>query len=106
MARPRLTASKNASDRTLVPVLAVRDVVHFPGGVDSLLVARDASLNALRVAQQGDRRVIAISQRDMSQEDPGPNDLYRVGTIGRLLQALPLPDGTMRGTIKGLDRAK
>ncbi|HMS56388.1 MAG TPA: endopeptidase La [Fimbriimonadaceae bacterium] len=95
-----------SSGTVLVPVLAVRDTVHFPGKVDSLLIARDASLAALRYALKGDRLVLAVSQRDMSVDEPTASDLHRVGTLAKVLQTLPLPDGTMRGTIRGEDRGR
>jgi ATP-dependent Lon protease len=53
-----------------------------------------------------DKLVLAASQRDMSIEEPGTADLHRVGTLSECLQALPLPDGSVRGVLRGLDRAR
>lgn len=98
---------KDAKKTTrLVPVLPVRDAVHFPLLVNSLQVVREPSRKALRKALDGDRHVLVLSQRDMGIEDPGANDLYRVGTLSEALQALPLPDTSLRVTLRGLRRAQ
>src|SRR5438105_1549038 len=90
----------------LVPVLPARDAVHFPSLINTLQVVREPSRKALRRALDGDRTVLVLSQRDMGVEEPGANDLYRVGTLSEALQALPLPDTSLRVTLRGLRRAR
>lgn len=90
----------------LVPVLPARDAVHFPALINTLQVVRERSRKALRRALDSDRQVLVLSQRDMSVEEPGANDLYRVGTLSEALQALPLPDTSLRVTLRGLRRAR
>ncbi|MEA2552985.1 MAG: ATP-dependent Lon protease [Fimbriimonadaceae bacterium] len=97
---------ENKKKTRLVPVLPARDAVHFPALINTLQVVRERSRKALRKALDGDRLVLVLSQRDMSLEEPGANDLYRVGTLSEVLQALPLPDSSLRVTLRGLRRAQ
>lgn len=91
---------------SLIPVLAIRDAVHFPGLINTLLVVREPSVNALRKANLADHRVVVLSQRDMSVEDPRPEDLFDVGVLSEALQTIPLPDTSLRVALRGLVRVK
>jgi len=64
-----------------VPVLPVRNTVLFPNAAVPLIVGRPRSLRAVRESQAGQQALLVVAQKDGSQEDPGPNDLYPVGTI-------------------------
>ncbi len=94
---------KRARTRTY-PVLPIRDTVHFPNLVHTLLVGRTVSLRALREALNGSRLIVTLTQKDVAVEDPQPRDLYRVGTLCEVVQAVPVPDGTMRAVLRGLAR--
>lgn len=89
-----------------LPVLPVRDVVVFPETVVPLIFGRERSLRALRRARAEDALGLFVAQRDPEEEDPTPDHLFQVGTVGRCLQALELPDGTVRAIIEGIDRAR
>jgi len=107
MVRAERSAKKESQRKTrLVPVLPARDAVHFPLLVNSLQVVREPSRKALKRALDADRLVLVLSQRDMAIEDPGANDLCRIGTLSEALQALPLPDTSLRVTLRGLRRAQ
>ncbi len=95
--RPPMTRS--------APVLPVRDNIHFPLIVNTLLVGRELSVRALQSAMRRDRHVIVIGQRDMNVDEPRAEDLYRVGTLSEVMQVLPMPDGTMRVVLQGVARA-
>lgn len=97
---------KNAKVVTLVPVLPARDAVHFPNLINAINVVREPSLKAVRRSMEGDRRVLVLSQRDMSQEDPRVEDLFETGTLSEALQALPMPDTSLRVVLRGLKRAR
>lgn len=86
------------------PVLPVRDTVHFPGVIQTLLVGRDMSVNALHNALKKDREVVVLAQRDQSVEEPAAADLFDFGTLSEVLHVLPLPDGTMRVVLRGMTR--
>ncbi len=87
-----------------VPVVPVRDAVHFPYVMNTLLVGREVSLRALRASMTSKQFLLVISQRQISVEDPKPSDLYEVGTLSEVLQVVSLPDGTMRAFLKGISR--
>jgi len=72
----------------------------FPRLVTTLHVIREPSLKAVKQAMEGDRMVLVLSQTDMSVEEPGTEDLARVGTYSEVLQALPMPDGGMRVVLR------
>ena len=89
-----------------IPVLPVRDVVVFPGTVTPLIFGRERSLRALRRARSEDALGLLVAQRDPEEDDPLPDELYTVGTVGRCLQALELPDGTVRAVFEGTTRVR
>jgi ATP-dependent Lon protease len=91
---------------SLIPVLAIRDAVHFPGLINTLLVVREPSVLALRKATQGDQRVVVLSQRDMSVEDPSTSDLFTVGILSETVQTIPLPDTSLRVALRGIYRVR
>lgn len=103
------TSGRTPSPKTganLLPVLPLRDVVYFPGTPNTLHVVRDQSVRALQRGLAADRRVLVLSQRDMAVDDPTAADLYTVGTVCEVLQALPLPDTSMRVSLRGLHRCR
>lgn len=91
---PKAPSSK--ATETWIPVVPLRDTVHFPGFVQTLLVARDFSKRAIRHAQAHNSGVITLSQRDMALEEPKTADLVRVGVQSEIVQSTLLPDGAIR----------
>lgn len=98
--------SRKESDTLQAAVLPVRDSVVFPGMVHTLHVVREGSRRAVHESFASARPLFVVSQRDMSVEDPLPSELYRVGTLCDVLQAIPLPDGSLRVALRGLERAE
>lgn len=94
------------AEKQAVPVLAVRDTVHFPHLLNTLHVVRDPSVRAVRRCMESDRLVLVLSQMDMSVEDPQSSDLCRLGTLSEILQAVPLPDTSLRVAMRGLRRVR
>lgn len=90
----------------LYPVLPLRDIVVFPHMVVPLFVGREKSVRALEDVMQDDKQILMLTQKASSQEDPSADDLYRVGTIGTVLQLLKLPDGTVKVLVEGSHRVK
>ena len=74
-----------------LPVLPLREMVVFPYMVLPLFVARDRSIAAVEDALSGDRLLLLTAQRDGEIEDPGPDDLYRVGTVVTVMRARARP---------------
>ncbi len=89
-----------------LPVVALRDLVFFPYMVLPLLIGRPRSTAALGEAMEGDGLLLALTQRDVEQPEPGTQDLFRIGTVVRVLQTSQLPDGTSRVVFEGLGRAR
>ncbi|MBE6453509.1 MAG: endopeptidase La [Alphaproteobacteria bacterium] len=88
------------------PLLPLRDIVVYPKMIVPLFVGRTKSINALQKVVDNDQNIILVTQKDPSVEDPGADDIYKVGTIGTVLQLLKLPDGTVKALIEGLERVK
>jgi ATP-dependent Lon protease len=87
-------------------LLPLRDVVLFPHMTVPLLVGRVPSVNAIEEAVAGNRVLFATAQKRPDVVDPQKDDLYRLGTVVRVLQLFRLPDGTMRVLVEGLVRAR
>lgn len=103
---PNKRTRKSVTDPRRIPVLALRDVVHFPGLVNTLHVVRDVSLRALRKVGSDEGFVLVLSQRDMAVDEPGIDDLYAVGTLSEAIQTVPLPDSSVRVALRSLRRVR
>ncbi|MFA7495283.1 MAG: endopeptidase La [Acidithiobacillus sp.] len=90
----------------LVPVLPLRDVVVFPFMVIPLFVGRQKSIRSLEEAMAGEKQILLVSQKNAADDDPQPENIYRIGTLATILQLLKLPDGTVKVLVEGTDRAK
>ena len=90
----------------LLPLLPLRDIVVFPHMVAPLFVGRTKSVNALADAMSKDKRVFLSTQKSANVDNPGENDINRVGTIGKVLQLLRLPDGTVKALVEGKARGR
>src|ERR1700691_6443177 len=78
------------------PVLPLRDIVVFPHMIVPLFVGREKSIRALEDVMKSDKPILLVTQKNAAQDDPGPADIYMVGTVGTVLQLLKLPDGTVK----------
>lgn len=90
--------------KTNVFVLALRDVVVFPGMVVPLFVGREKSMNALHAAMKEDKQIFLVTQKNATQEAPTMDSLYSVGVMANILQLLKLPDGTLKVLVEGIKR--
>src|SRR4051812_29475787 len=75
-----------------IPVLALRDVVIFPYMIFPVLVGRESSLSATSAAVSRDKYIFLVAQRNSQQEDPKAEDLYRFGTLARIVRIIRLPN--------------
>lgn len=89
-----------------LPLLPLRDIVIFPYMVAPLFVGRDKSVVALKAAMEKDKRIFLATQKNAGVDNPTANDIATTGTIGKVLQLLKLPDGTVKALIEGMERAK
>ncbi|MDW7709774.1 MAG: endopeptidase La [Deferrisomatales bacterium] len=100
-----MTTATTGPDRVL-PLIPLRDVVVFPHMVIPLFVGRDKSIAALEEAMAGDREILLATQKEARVNEPGPNDIHPVGTVGAIIQLLKLPDGTVKVLVEGKARAR
>ncbi|WP_461395296.1 LON peptidase substrate-binding domain-containing protein, partial [Deferrisoma sp.] len=89
-----------------LPLIPLRDVVVFPHMVIPLFVGREKSIAALEEAMAGDRDILLAAQKEAKINDPSPDDIHEVGTIGAIIQLLKLPDGTVKVLVEGKRRAR
>ncbi|MBF0623316.1 MAG: endopeptidase La [Magnetococcales bacterium] len=90
------------------PVLPLRDIVVFPHMIVPLFVGRDRSIRALEAVseREDDRRILLVSQREASTDNPEEADIYQVGVVATILQLLKLPDGTVKVLVEGGQRVR
>jgi ATP-dependent Lon protease len=92
--------------RLVLPMLPLRDIVVFPFMVAPLFVGRSKSVNALSEAMNKDKVVFLATQKKAGIDNPGEQDISEMGTIGKVLQLLRLPDGTVKALVEGKSRAR
>ena len=89
-----------------MPLLPLRDMVVFPHMVAPLFVGRDKSIKALSAAMNQEKRIFLATQSRSGIDNPSEDDIHTVGTVGKVLQLLKLPDGTVKALVEGLYRAE
>ena len=94
------------SEQIEIPVLPLRDVVVYPHMVIPLFVGREKSIKCIEASMVQDKKIMLVSQKEASIDEPQVNDLFSIGTISSILQMLKLPDGTIKVLVEGLQRAK
>ena len=90
----------------IVPLLPMREDIVFPGATVPFFVGRQASMDALDRALAGDRVIFVVTQRNSAVENPEEGDLYKIGVLGRVLQVMRLPNGTVKALFEGSQRGK
>jgi ATP-dependent Lon protease len=88
-----------------LPLLPVKDIVVFPFMVLPLFVSREKSIKSLEEALSKDRLIFLVAQKNISEEEPSPKDLYRVGTVALIMKMLKLSDGKIKILVQGLSKA-
>ena len=92
---------------TVVPAVAIRDVVMFPGMSLPLSVDREKSIAAVELAlNTPEKYILAVSQKNAEIEEPKESDIYHFGVIAQITQNLKMPDGSMKIFLQGLARAR
>ena len=99
------SAAATQKKRT-VPLLPLRDIIVFPHMVSQLFVGRERSINALDAAMARDKDIFLAAQKNAKTNEPTPDDIYAVGTLGTVMQLLRLPDGTVKVLVEGKRRGR
>lgn len=87
-----------------VSILPIKNTVLFPGVVIPITVGRQKSIKLVKKAYSGNRYIGVIAQKNIKTEDPTREDIYKVGTIARIIKMLVLPDGNTTIIIQGKSR--
>ncbi len=94
------------TDVARFPMVPIRDVVIFPFTKVAFKIGRPSSVKALRSAMSGDRNIFLSTQHDATVDEPNAEDIYTVGTLGRILQAQELENGQIKVVVEGRERGK
>ena len=94
------------SKRHTYPVLPLRDIVVFPHMIVPLFVGREKSVRALEDVMKDEKQILLVAQKNAAQDEPSPDEIYRIGTVSTVLQLLKLPDGTVKVLVEGGQRAQ
>jgi ATP-dependent Lon protease len=97
---------RGTAAKKVVPLLPLRDIVVFPYMVVPLFVGREKSVRALEEAMQRDRALFLSAQRDAKTDNPDEGDIFKIGTLGAIVQLIKLPDGTVKVLVEGKKRAR
>lgn len=87
-----------------LPILPLKNTVLFPGVVIPITAGRDKSIKLINETNKGGKVIGVVSQKDESQENPGVDDINRIGTVARILRVLKMPDGNTTVIIQGKKR--
>jgi ATP-dependent Lon protease len=98
--------NRDASADNVVPLFPLRELIVFPHEVYPIFAGRQKSIKALEAAAAKKLPIFLVSQKNHKVEEPTAQDLYAVGTLGVVVQLLPLPDGTVKALLEGKKRAR
>ncbi len=101
-----LTPPQNVEIPDQLPLLPVRDIVVFPYMVLPLFVGREMSIKAIEAALAGNRMIFLATQKALDVENPSPDDIHAIGTVGIIMRMLKLPDERIKILVQGLSKAK
>ena len=87
-----------------LPILALRNAVLFPGTVYPITIGREKSIRLIEDAEKNNTFIGAVPQNDLAVEDPREQDLYRYGTVAKIVKTLEMPDGTIPAILQGYKR--
>ena len=89
-----------------IPILPLRNTVLFPGVVIPITASRDKAIELINDANKSDKKIGVVAQIDKNVDDPKPIDLYKIGTVAKILRVLKMPDGNITVIIQGKKRFK
>jgi ATP-dependent Lon protease len=87
-----------------LPILTLRNAILFPETVIPITVGREKSIRLVNEAYKSNKLLGAVAQIDVKTEDPGPDDIYEVGTLGRIIKIIEMPDNSITAIVQGIKR--
>src|SRR6476620_10908649 len=94
------------SDIRRYPMVPIRDVVIFPSTKVAFKIGRPSSVRALEEAMTGDRDIFLATQHDATIDEPNADQIYAIGTLGRILQAQRQDNGQIKVVVEGRERGQ
>src|SRR5439155_1176660 len=98
-------SDRTPADVARYPMVPIRDVVIFPFTKVAFKIGRLGSVRALEMALESDRTIFLATQHDATVDEPAPEQIYRVGTIARILQSQKQENGQIKVVVEGRERA-
>ncbi|MGB7136484.1 MAG: endopeptidase La [Acidobacteriaceae bacterium] len=98
--------SRERNELRKLPMMPIRDMVIFPHMMTPFVVGRESSVRALEEALNGERKIFLVTQHDARVDEPRPDEIYQVGTIGNIVQSVRMPDGNIKVLVEGIERAR
>ncbi len=98
-------SDRTPSDVAWYPMVPIRDVVIFPFTKVAFKIGRSGSVRALEQALATDRTIFLATQHDATVDEPGPEQIYGIGTLGRILQSQKQENGQIKVVVEGRERA-
>ena len=90
----------------ILPILPLKNTVLFPGVVIPITIGREKSIRAVQKAYETHKMLAVLSQRDAESDSILPDNLYRIGTVARILRLLKMPDGSTTAILQGRKRVE
>ncbi len=89
-----------------IPAVALRGTLVMPDMIMHFDISRSRSIKAVEKAMLLDQKIFLVAQRDVNEEEPGIDDVYKIGTIGTIKQVIKLPNNLIRVLVSGITRAQ
>jgi len=97
---------KDAVVPDTLPLISVRDIVIFTDMLLPLFIGREKSIRAVEEAMEKDGFLFLAAQKDPNIENPEPDQIFKVGTVSKILRMLKLPDGRVKALVQGIEKAR
>ncbi len=101
-----MKSNEGATVTRRLPMMPIRDVVIFPHMMTPFVVGRDSSVRALEEALAGEKKIFLATQHDASEDNPGADQIFQIGTVASIVQSLKLPDGNIKVLVEGIERGR
>ena len=98
--------SRERNELRKFPMMPIRDMVIFPHMMTPFVVGRESSVRALEEALNGERKIFLATQHDARVDEPRPDEIFQVGTVGNIVQSVRMPDGNIKVLVEGIERAR
>ena len=98
--------SRERNELRKFPMMPIRDMVIFPHMMTPFVVGRESSVRALEEALNGERKIFLATQHDARIDEPRPDEIFQVGTVGNIVQSVRMPDGNIKVLVEGIERAR